>query len=49
MELQQKHVNANEQLSKLFKENAEMITLLKDKEQVSFKNFYFEIIRKIHF
>lgn len=46
MELQQKHVNANEQLSKLFKENAEMISLLKDKEQVSwdFMGFNFEIL-----
>ena len=34
MELQQKHVNLNEQLGKVFKENADMITLLKEKEQL---------------
>jgi hypothetical protein len=34
MELQLKHTNLNEQLSKVFKENAEMIMLLKEKEQV---------------
>ena len=34
MELQHKHSGLNEQLGKVFKENAEMITFLKEKEQL---------------
>lgn len=34
LDLQHKHTALNEQLGKVFKENAEMILLLKEKEQV---------------
>jgi hypothetical protein len=34
MELQHKHSGLNEQLGKVFKENADMITYLKEKEQL---------------
>lgn len=34
MDLQQKHSGLNEQLGKVFKENADMITFLKEKEQL---------------